>query len=61
MRHARHRVNQAHAVAATKPDPVAYMHQCLAEAEQAWCYSGTQQDLALVRAFEESLQPGCDT
>ena len=54
-RWAAHRVDLAHAAAAAKPDPVAYLRECQAEAEYRYLATGNRRDLALVRAFATSL------
>jgi len=54
-RWAANRVDLAHAAAAAKPDPVAYLREQQADAERAYLASGDRRDLALVRAFAASL------
>lgn len=52
---AEHRVTIAHAAAAKKKDPVAAMREAQAEAEATYARTGRKSDLAIVRAFERSL------
>lgn len=54
-RWAANRVDQAHAAAAAKDDPVAYLRVQQDAAERAYLATGDKRDLALVRAFADSL------
>jgi hypothetical protein len=54
-RRARRSVDIAHHLALNYPDPVAYLRRRQAEAEADYAATGHSEDLALVRAFEESL------
>lgn len=48
-------VDNEHARAAREADPVAFLRARQAEAEAAYAATGDPDDLALVRAFERSL------
>jgi hypothetical protein len=52
---ARQRVDDAHLLARRQDDPVTFLRQEQAETEAVYARSGDPDDLALVRAFEQSL------
>lgn len=56
-RRARRRVDTAHQLAARQSDPVAYLRQQQRAAEEAYATSGDPDELALCRAFDQSLNP----